>query len=104
MIDIETLAGFSQILLTGLGVCATAYVALYHLTQLAMLIIAWWEIRRQQSRRPAWDPRQVAESHELLGISIIVPAYNEEISIVRTITSILASTYPDLEILVVNDG
>lgn len=37
-------------------------------------------------------------------VSIIVPAYNEEINIVRTIESLLKQDYPDLEIIVVDDG
>ncbi len=37
-------------------------------------------------------------------VSIVVPAFNEEKVIVRTIESLLASDYPKFEILVVDDG
>ena len=37
-------------------------------------------------------------------VSVIVPAYNEEKVIDRTINSLLASTYKDFEIIVVDDG
>lgn len=37
-------------------------------------------------------------------VTVLVPAYNEEKTIRATITSILASGYPDIEIIVVNDG
>lgn len=37
-------------------------------------------------------------------ISVIVPAYNVEKEIVRCLDSLCAQTYPDLEIVVVNDG
>jgi cellulose synthase/poly-beta-1,6-N-acetylglucosamine synthase-like glycosyltransferase len=37
-------------------------------------------------------------------ISIIVPAYNEEVSITASVRSILHMNYPELEIVVVNDG
>lgn len=37
-------------------------------------------------------------------VSVIVPAWNEEVGILNTIKSILASTYRNMEIIIVNDG
>ncbi|RTL58421.1 MAG: glycosyltransferase [Sphingobacteriales bacterium] len=37
-------------------------------------------------------------------VSIIVPAYNEEVNIVRTIESLLNQDYPNFDIIVVDDG
>lgn len=37
-------------------------------------------------------------------ISILVPAYNEELTVVESVRSLLALQYPSLEIIVVNDG
>ena len=37
-------------------------------------------------------------------VSIIVPAYQEESRIERCLQSILASTYTNLELIIVNDG
>ncbi|MEW6509781.1 MAG: glycosyltransferase family 2 protein [Bacteroidota bacterium] len=37
-------------------------------------------------------------------VSVIVPAYNEEKTIALTVASILASEYPQYEVIVVNDG
>ena len=39
-----------------------------------------------------------------LPISILVPAYNEEETIVENVRSMLALHYPDFEVIVVNDG
>jgi len=38
------------------------------------------------------------------GVSVIIPAYNEEKVILKTIKSILASDYPRFDIIVVDDG
>ncbi len=37
-------------------------------------------------------------------VSIIVPAYNEEINAVRTVNNLLQQSYPDLQIIFVDDG
>ena len=37
-------------------------------------------------------------------VTVIVPAYNEEKVIERTVRSVLASDYPDLKVIVVDDG
>ena len=37
-------------------------------------------------------------------VSVIIPAYNEESVIVQTVSAALQSNYPDLEILVIDDG
>lgn len=37
-------------------------------------------------------------------VSVVVPAWNEEVGIVKTVESILANTYSNLEVVVINDG
>jgi hypothetical protein len=37
-------------------------------------------------------------------VSVIVPAYNEELNAVRTVNTLLKSTYDDLEVIFVDDG
>ncbi|MDI2132316.1 bifunctional polysaccharide deacetylase/glycosyltransferase family 2 protein [Yinghuangia seranimata] len=50
--------------------------------------------RRRGERPPAvWDP-----------VSVIVPAYNEAAGIEATLRSLVASTHPNVEIIVVDDG
>src|SRR6266581_2553924 len=40
----------------------------------------------------------------LPGVTVLIPAHNEESVIVETVKSVLSSDYPDLHIIVVNDG
>jgi peptidoglycan-N-acetylglucosamine deacetylase len=40
----------------------------------------------------------------LPGVTVLIPAHNEEPVIVQTITSVLASDYPAMRVIVVNDG
>ena len=37
-------------------------------------------------------------------VAVLIPAYNEEKVIVRTVRAALASTYPDLRVIVIDDG
>jgi len=37
-------------------------------------------------------------------VSIIIPAYNEEVNAVKTVTNLLGSDYPDYDIIFVDDG
>ena len=48
--------------------------------------------------------RRVLSSPLAPKISMLVPAYNEELSVCGTVRSLLALSYPNLEVVVVNDG
>ena len=37
-------------------------------------------------------------------VSIIVPAYNEEVNAMQTVTNLMKQDYPDFEIVFVDDG
>jgi cellulose synthase/poly-beta-1,6-N-acetylglucosamine synthase-like glycosyltransferase len=47
---------------------------------------------------------QLSTSHLTPPISIVIPAYNEEPVIVNSVSTALEVTYPEFEIIVVNDG
>ncbi|MBD7969909.1 glycosyltransferase family 2 protein [Paenibacillus gallinarum] len=47
---------------------------------------------------------QLNNRENYIPISIIVPAYNEEVTIISSITSLLHLRYPKVEIIIVNDG
>ena len=43
-------------------------------------------------------------SEQAPGISVLAPAYNEELTIVESTRSLLSLQYPDFEVIVINDG
>jgi cellulose synthase/poly-beta-1,6-N-acetylglucosamine synthase-like glycosyltransferase len=49
-------------------------------------------------------PAPVVPTGPLPGVSVVVPAYNEEVNAVRTVRSLLAQEYPTLEVVFVDDG
>ena len=48
--------------------------------------------------------RRVAGEPHLPPVSVLVPAYNEEVGIEQAVRSLVASDYPQLEVVVVDDG
>ena len=52
----------------------------------------------RRSKRARFDPAYRP------AVSVLIAAYNEQPVIVRTIRSVLANDYPDLEVIVVDDG
>ncbi|RVU01866.1 glycosyltransferase [Mucilaginibacter limnophilus] len=50
------------------------------------------------------DRQEAIKLEELPHVSIIVPAYNEEVTAVKTINSLLQLDYPDFDIIFVDDG
>jgi len=48
--------------------------------------------------------KNVADNNEQPPVSIIIPAYNEELNAVRTVQSLLQQDYPGLQIVFVDDG
>lgn len=57
------------------------------------------------SNRPNKRPAPNRVDDDLLpGVTLAMPAYNEEVVIVGCVTSALASDYPNVEVIVVSDG
>jgi cellulose synthase/poly-beta-1,6-N-acetylglucosamine synthase-like glycosyltransferase len=71
---------------------------------LLLHVLALFELK-DDVRESRWSPpfRKFA-SPFYPGIGIVVPAYNEEATIVESIQSMLSLNYPELEVVVVNDG
>ncbi|HNY21520.1 MAG TPA: glycosyltransferase family 2 protein [Treponemataceae bacterium] len=65
---------------------------------------AWAEADRQNAFHSIKDESFLFSPNMLPSISILAPAYNEASSIVQSVESLLASHYPEFEVIVVNDG
>lgn len=79
------------------------YVLAHTLSYLMLNWSAWRAMRRHQGSLLAEGGAPVLSGIEP-AISLIVPAFNEEQTIVSTVRSAMQLAYPDVEILVVNDG
>ncbi|HMA58991.1 MAG TPA: glycosyltransferase family 2 protein, partial [Halanaerobiales bacterium] len=92
-----------KILLT-LDYLAIFYFFLVNTTYIILNIIAFFSIRKKRLKKKIQDIDKPFSSEFYKPLSIIVPAYNEEKTIVSNLESILELQYPEFEVIVVNDG
>ncbi len=95
-IAVSLVMGFNYFILFYYGFVNLIYTALL----LVSVVVTLRHIRRIR-----YSPfKDFVSSPETPPVSILVPAYNEERVIVRTVQSTLAVNYPFFEVIVINDG
>lgn len=86
------------------GVFVICYYLVVNGGYLLLHVLALFELR-DDVRDSRWNPPFRRFSSPFYpGIGIVVPAYNEEATIVESVQSMLSLNYPELEVVVVNDG
>jgi cellulose synthase/poly-beta-1,6-N-acetylglucosamine synthase-like glycosyltransferase len=80
------------------------YFFLINTQYLILMVVGFLETRRAHHAAQWRDVRRLMRSPLTPPISVIAPAYNEEANIAVSVRSLLMLNYPELEILVVNDG
>jgi cellulose synthase/poly-beta-1,6-N-acetylglucosamine synthase-like glycosyltransferase len=74
------------------------YFLLYFLIDIGLFLYSLYVFMRRKKYRP------VSGDYSGHFVSIIVPAYNEDVSIVPCTRMLLELDYPLFEVIVVNDG
>jgi cellulose synthase/poly-beta-1,6-N-acetylglucosamine synthase-like glycosyltransferase len=93
-----------SVLFEVLAVVALAYFLVYNGLHLVFTAICWSSISRHMRARRHSTVEEVFASPLTPGISVLVPAFNEEAVIVESVRSLLALRYPRHEVIVVSDG
>jgi cellulose synthase/poly-beta-1,6-N-acetylglucosamine synthase-like glycosyltransferase len=95
---------FAVSLVMGFNYFILFYYGFVNLIYTALLLVSV-VVTLRHIRRIRYSPfKDFVSSPETPPVSILVPAYNEERVIVRTVQSTLAVNYPFFEVIVVNDG
>lgn len=71
---------------------------------LLLLFAPWHSVKevRRRRRLHKYHPERIANYRPR--VSVVVPAWNEEVGILGTVKSLINNTYRNLEIIIVNDG
>ena len=80
------------------------YTILLSCIYILQIIISFIKIREDVKIGKSSDFMEYKDSENLLPISLIIPAYNEEDNIVQNVKSLMKLNYPEFELIVVNDG
>ena len=77
------------------------FVALTLIRSIALVTLARRQVQRESRLAP---PAGAPEPAFCPPVSVIVPAYNEEVGIAAAVRSLAGNDYPTLEVIVVDDG
>lgn len=80
------------------------YFVLYNSYTLALIAVSARQVRRRVAGHFAQDLDLIDRGDLTKPLTMIVPAYNEEVTIVDSVTSLILCEYPRFEVIVVNDG
>jgi cellulose synthase/poly-beta-1,6-N-acetylglucosamine synthase-like glycosyltransferase len=104
VIDVHSLSHVLLQAIVGFGLFVVVFYLLINAYYLSIHILALFELR-EAVRESRWTPPfREFSSPFYPGIGIVVPAYNEAGTIVGSVQSLLSLNYPEVELVVVNDG
>ncbi len=82
----------------------TGYFVFINIVYILMLLIAFNAIKKYSQHVQSLEMKNLFLSPFAKPISLLVPAYNEQSTIVGSLKSILQLQYPTYEIILINDG
>jgi cellulose synthase/poly-beta-1,6-N-acetylglucosamine synthase-like glycosyltransferase len=80
------------------------FFLLHNTYTLALIVLSARQVRRRVTSHFVEDLDLIDRSDLTKPLTMIVPAYNEEVTIVDSVTSLVNCEYPRFEIVVINDG
>jgi len=91
-------------IILGFNIAILIYFIAINGIYLGLLLISYFSVLRYRRRIEHEQWRRIIQSPLTIPVSIIAPAYNEELTIDESVKSLLMLEYPEFEVIVVNDG
>ncbi len=86
-----------------MAVCA-GYLTIVYGSYLALMVAGLFEARRRRREAATEDYATLSCSRFLPPVSVLLPAYNEQSTVVAATHALLQLDYPDVEVIVIDDG
>ena len=96
--------GYIRTVISFFNYFCMAFTVLLSVIYILQMIMSFIKVRKDSKSLLSNDYERYVYSDNLLPISLLIPAYNEEENVVQNIKSLLKMDYPNFEIIVVNDG
>lgn len=81
-----------------------AYMLFSSLSYLGLFMLAFRKVKKEDKLDRRESTEDFLRNQYTYPVSILVPAYNEEVGVVSTVRSLLALEYPEKEVIVIDDG
>ena len=98
------MSGLASWLFNAAGVAVAVTVVVAAFSQLTLVVSAVAELTHMRSRDRHRLWRRILGSQMAPKVSVLVPAHNEAVTIADSVAGVLALAYPNLEVVVVDDG
>lgn len=96
--------GYIRTVISFFNYFCMAFTVLLSVIYIVQMIMSFVKLRKDSKALMSNDYERYMYSDNLLPISLLIPAYNEEENVVQNIKSLMKMDYPNFEIIVVNDG
>lgn len=80
------------------------YSIFYILVYIILAISSYIEIKKYYINKFFFHNDVIIKSNNALGVSIVAPAFNEGLTIISNVKSLLSQEYPKFEVVIINDG
>ena len=81
-----------------------AYFVFYNGYMMVLIALSARQVRRRVASHFVEDLDLIDDSDSTKPLTMVVPAFNEEVTIVDSVTNLIHCDYPRFEVVVVNDG